>query len=387
MNISNVLNDVRNRILGCKDRLPLYLSLAGLASGALSLLVYLLAVIFRPINFLYRISIFLQGASVLCMLLMGIYLLIVFKKTFLIPIGVAGAAAALNVILMLLVRGNIQGFISIIYALALAYYLYSLGDSDSKTLALIGAAAPVLSYLINFIVSRFAYNLYYVAGGRIMYFLQAVTIAISLIGSIVNLSAICTASDYAGGVNDVLGPVVSKVMEKIPGRSAGTAGSAPSAAIPDSHVENAAAGAGAAAAIGAAVAAGSSNVIRSVPASSKVEIDEQTIRSATADDTSAAPVTAEMISQFSSAETTASPGKVQYKTVAGPVGLTVSKNDSFESGVKQYAAIIDAEAVGGWKLDSIYEIPVTRAAGCIDALFGRGDETVYFNMLIFYKED
>lgn len=78
---------------------------------------------------------------------------------------------------------------------------------------------------------------------------------------------------------------------------------------------------------------------------------------------------------------------VQYKTVAGPVGLTISGKETYADAVKQYAAIIDKEAVGGWKLDCIQEIPVTRSAGCLASLFGKKDETVYFNMLVFCKED
>lgn len=78
---------------------------------------------------------------------------------------------------------------------------------------------------------------------------------------------------------------------------------------------------------------------------------------------------------------------IQYKTVAGPVGLTIGSRDSYTDAVKQYAAIIDREAVGGWKLDCIQEIPVTRSVGCLAALFGKKDETVFFNMLVFSKDD
>ena len=78
---------------------------------------------------------------------------------------------------------------------------------------------------------------------------------------------------------------------------------------------------------------------------------------------------------------------IQYKTVAGPVGLTINRNEDYASAVKQYAAIIDREAVGGWKLAFIQEIPVTKKAGCLAALFGAGDTTVFFNMLVFSKED
>ena len=77
----------------------------------------------------------------------------------------------------------------------------------------------------------------------------------------------------------------------------------------------------------------------------------------------------------------------QYKTVAGPVGLTITKKEFYADAVKQYAAIIDREAVGGWKLDCIQQIPVTKKAGCIAGLLGSPDITVTFNMLVFVKED
>ena len=77
---------------------------------------------------------------------------------------------------------------------------------------------------------------------------------------------------------------------------------------------------------------------------------------------------------------------VQYKTVAGPVGLTITRKEAYSDAVKQYAAIIDREAVGGWRLDCIQQIPVTKQAGCLSALLGSKDTTVYFNMLVFRKE-
>lgn len=78
---------------------------------------------------------------------------------------------------------------------------------------------------------------------------------------------------------------------------------------------------------------------------------------------------------------------MQYKTVAGPVGLTISGKEDYSTAVKQYAAIIDREAVGGWELAFIQEIPVTKKAGCLAGLLGAGDTTVCFNMLVFSKED
>lgn len=82
----------------------------------------------------------------------------------------------------------------------------------------------------------------------------------------------------------------------------------------------------------------------------------------------------------------------QYKTVAGPIGLTIGMKDSYADAVKQYASIIDREAVGGWELLMIQEIPVQKNKGCLAAIlsiFGlaTATETVTFNMLVFAKED
>ncbi|MCD7857417.1 MAG: hypothetical protein LUG55_06395 [Clostridiales bacterium] len=82
----------------------------------------------------------------------------------------------------------------------------------------------------------------------------------------------------------------------------------------------------------------------------------------------------------------------QYKTVAGPIGLVIKKDDSYADAVRQYAAIIDREAVGGWELEMIQEIPVTKNKGCLAALLsivgiGSATESVTFNMLVFSKEN
>lgn len=77
---------------------------------------------------------------------------------------------------------------------------------------------------------------------------------------------------------------------------------------------------------------------------------------------------------------------IQYKTVAGPVGLSITKNESYSAAVKQYADIINREAVDGWKLYCIQEIPVTKNNGCIAGLLGNANTTVTFNMLVFSKE-
>ena len=83
---------------------------------------------------------------------------------------------------------------------------------------------------------------------------------------------------------------------------------------------------------------------------------------------------------------------MQYKTVAGPIGLVINKNDSYSDAVKQYAAIIDKETVGGWELLCIQEIPVTKDKGCLAGCLSivgltTQYERITFNMLVFVKKD
>lgn len=83
---------------------------------------------------------------------------------------------------------------------------------------------------------------------------------------------------------------------------------------------------------------------------------------------------------------------MQYKTVAGPVGLMIKKKDSYEDAVRTYASIIDRESVGGWELLLIQEIPVTKDKGCLAgclSMVGLASqyEHVTFNMLVFVKRD
>lgn len=82
----------------------------------------------------------------------------------------------------------------------------------------------------------------------------------------------------------------------------------------------------------------------------------------------------------------------QYKTVAGPIGLTISAKENYADAVKQYANIINNEAAGGWELVLIQEIPVQKNKGCLAALLSliglsNATETVTFNMLVFAKDE
>lgn len=77
----------------------------------------------------------------------------------------------------------------------------------------------------------------------------------------------------------------------------------------------------------------------------------------------------------------------QYKTVAGPVGLTIGQNASYSDAVRTYAEIINRESVNGWRLYCIQEIPVSKENGCLASLLGSPRTTITFNMLVFVNDN
>lgn len=82
---------------------------------------------------------------------------------------------------------------------------------------------------------------------------------------------------------------------------------------------------------------------------------------------------------------------VQYKTVAGPAAIQIGKRDSYNKAVESYASIIQQEALQGWELAFIQEIPVERNKGCLAALGSiiglcTAYEVITFNMLVFKRE-
>jgi hypothetical protein len=77
---------------------------------------------------------------------------------------------------------------------------------------------------------------------------------------------------------------------------------------------------------------------------------------------------------------------MQYKCVPAPKELVIDKNGSYDGAVRSFADLINKEANGGWKYDSMENIAVTQKAGCLAGIFGQKDTTIYFNMLVFSKE-
>ena len=77
---------------------------------------------------------------------------------------------------------------------------------------------------------------------------------------------------------------------------------------------------------------------------------------------------------------------MQYKCVPAPKELVIGKSGNYHSAVRSFADLINREANDGWNFHSMENIAVTQKSGCLAALFGKGENTVYFNMLVFSKE-
>lgn len=72
----------------------------------------------------------------------------------------------------------------------------------------------------------------------------------------------------------------------------------------------------------------------------------------------------------------------QYKAVAGPKNISVSKGDT-QGAFNLFADLINREAQGGWEYHSMNTITVTEATGC--SLISAPVPVNYY-MLIFVRE-
>lgn len=77
----------------------------------------------------------------------------------------------------------------------------------------------------------------------------------------------------------------------------------------------------------------------------------------------------------------------QYKCVAGPGVLAIKKINQLQDAVASYGDIISRETVGGWVLDGIYPIQITKKAGLFSSMvMGLSDDNYELNMLVFRKD-
>ena len=221
MNISGIVTDIKEKIIGCRDRIPLILLAASILSGILNTVLYLTAAVFGTSQFvllLNRITTVIAVIGSVCGFLLGLYLLILFKKTKSVWLAVAGAAFVISPVLSLFTIGNtgraaaigaVQWVLSLAASLALSAYEYGRGGRKAKDLGIAGFIVTAVQSFLNVIMTASAQKLYEVAGGRLLYLLQALTIAAGLVNTLIHLATICTASDAAGGVMDVVSSVLS----------------------------------------------------------------------------------------------------------------------------------------------------------------------------------
>ncbi len=76
----------------------------------------------------------------------------------------------------------------------------------------------------------------------------------------------------------------------------------------------------------------------------------------------------------------------QYKCVPAAKEIFIKSKNDYDKAVRLFADIINNESTDGWVFYSMESIAVTQKSGCLAAIFGQKDTTIYFNMLIFVKD-
>lgn len=76
----------------------------------------------------------------------------------------------------------------------------------------------------------------------------------------------------------------------------------------------------------------------------------------------------------------------QYKCVPAPKNIVIGANGSMDTAVRNYADLINQEAVDGWIFHSQEDILVSQQPGCMSVLLGQKPEQIHYNMLIFVKQ-
>jgi len=84
----------------------------------------------------------------------------------------------------------------------------------------------------------------------------------------------------------------------------------------------------------------------------------------------------------------------KYKAVIGPAAMQISKDQTYQEAVNQYADLISSEATDGWEFITSIDIPVHKSLtsgcldGCLATLLKRPTyETVNVVTLIFAKKN
>ena len=335
MNISNIINFSLAKISGTKERVPLIAFCVAIVSMVYTVLYNLIFAIFGYVGIFGGIQSFLNVLSIIAFVVLAVYAILLFVKKKNVLHLLAGIFLILSYILGAALLTNLCW---LVFAVCIAYPAFTGEDEELKNVAKLELLLVIVSVALNLLtlvllrLPRFILGLYLV-----------ISSAVKAGSYILLLVLFLHEAENAGGVKTVVDSILAKVKG---GRN-------------------------------------SDETVQAAPATEPYKVENEVSNAATEP---FVPVINEAPAEAAPNVPYAVGRGYQYKTVAGPVGLTINKNDSYGDGVQSYAAIISRESVGGWELDSIHEIPVTKNNGCLAALMGRPTTTVVFNMLIFRKE-
>lgn len=345
MNISEVLSYVKTQVTETKNKISLALFAVLILRTAYQVLYWLLFALFGAGRFFSGILNILGVLSVIASILLGVYLILLFvrKKQ---PLHLV---AGILLILNCLVGGVLASICWLAFVVCITLPALKCGEEDAANTAKLALLAVVVNFVLGLLAGVF---------WRMPRFLTGILLMICAAVALVQL-VLVAAAFLREAQDDEAKAAVDGLVSKVKNRS--VSATQPQAEAAAQLKETA------------------------VPAPVESPVEAPAEPEAALSVAAAAPV--EVVTEAPvPAPSSGSRINYQYKTVAGPVGLTVSQNTNYADGVTTYAAIIAQESYDGWVFDSIHEIPVTKNNGCIAALMGRGTTTVHFNMLIFRRE-
>lgn len=342
MNIPEILSYIKTQVTESKNKFSLALFAVLILRTAYQVLYWLLFALFGAGGFFGAILTILSVFNDIAIILLGIYLILLFVR----QKQALHLVSGILLILACLIGGWLSSICWLAFVVCMA--LPSLKDADEN--AANTAKLALLAAAVSFVLSLLSGSMWrlprFLLGILLMIFAAVTLVQMVLVAAVFLHSA--QDGEAKAAVNDLVSKAKSK---KSDAQTAPVAAEAP---------------------VAACESAAPAQSQDAPEAAQPVEVAA-----------SAAPMAVEtpVVVSSSGART-----GYRYKTVAGPVGLTVSQNTNYADGVTSYAAIIAQESYDGWVFDSIHEIPVTKNNGCLAALMGRGTTTVHFNMLIFRKE-
>lgn len=343
MNIPEILSYVKAQITETKNKISLALFAVLVLRAVYFVLYYLIFALFGAGAFFAVILGILNVLSTIACILLGIYLILLFVRQ--------KQALHLAAGILLILNCLFGGWLSLVCWLAFVVCIALPALKSGEGVAANAAKLALLAVLVNTVL-----NLLSSAMWRLPRFVYGILLMIFSVVSLVQL--VLVVAVFLGEAQDGEAKMaVDGLISKAKNRSTSDAVSQPQTETASRMEETAA------------------------PAAVEIPAEPETTRLVETATPAEVPMEAPAVPSGSGSRVC-----YQYKTVAGPVGLTVAQNTNYADGVSSYAAIIAQESFDGWVFDSIHEIPVTKNNGCLASLMGRGSTTVHFNMLIFRRE-